>query len=250
MTGYLAFLRKEVREILATWRIVVIPATLLLCAVASPLLAKATPYLVGTLANLPLALPDPTVSDAYAQWTKNLGQIALLVVIVSFAGAVTSERTSGTAVLALSKSLTPAAFLLAKVTAGVGLVVTSSFVATVVMWGVTWAVVGASPLGELVAGTAAWLVLALLCLAIVVLLSSVLDATSASAGLGIGAWVVLAAIGAWGPASRWSPAGMVSLPSTLASGTEAPWAWPVGTAVLLSVVLVGGAILALRRREL
>jgi len=36
----------------------------------------------------------------------------------------------------------------------------------------------------------------------------------------------------------------------LASGTEAPWAWPVGTAVLLSVVLVGGAILALRRREL
>lgn len=250
MTGYLPFLRKELREILATWRIVVIPVTLLFCAFASPLLAKATPYLVSTVANLPITLPDPTVTDSYAQWVKNLGQIALLVVIVSFAGAVTTERTSGTAVMALSKQLTPAAFVLAKVTAGSALVAVSTVVSTGVMWGMTRAVFGEAPARELVAGTAAWLLLALLCLAFVVLLSTLLEATSASAGLGIGAFLVLSAISAWGPATRWSPAGMISLPSALSSGTQTPWAWPVLTSAVLTVVLVAGAILVLRRREL
>ncbi len=250
MTGYLPFLRKELREILATWRIVVIPVTMLFCAVASPLLAKATPYLVSTVANLPITLPDPTVADAYAQWIKNLGQIALLVVIVSFAGAVTTERTSGTAALALSKQLTPAAFVLAKVTAGSALVAASTAVSTLVMWAMTHAVFGEAPGSPLVASTGAWLLLALLCLAIVVLLSTLLDATSASAGLGIGAWVVLAAISAWGPATRWSPAGMVPLPSSLAAGLDVAWVWPVITAAAAAVVLVVAAILTLRRREL
>lgn len=250
MTGYLPFLRKELREILATWRIVVIPATLLFCAIASPLLAKATPYLVSTVANLPITLPDPTVTDAYAQWTKNLGQIALLVVIVSFAGAVTTERTSGTAVLALSKQLTPAAFILAKVSAGVALVSVSTLVSTGVMWVMTRVVFGEAPVRALAAGTGAWLLLAVLCLAIVVVFSTTLDATSASAGLGIGSWLVMAGISVWGPAARWSPVGMVNLPSSLAAGADAAWVWPVITAAIATIVLVVAAILILRRREL
>lgn len=250
MTGYLPFLRKELREITATWRIYVIPLTLLFCAVASPLLAKATPYLVNTIAALPITLPDPTVTDSYAQWVKNLGQIALLVVIVSFAGSVTSERTSGTALLALSKQLTPAAFVLAKVTAGVALITVSTAVATAVTWAVTWVVFGEAPVADLLAGTGAWLMLALLCLSLVVLFSTVLDATSASAGLGIGSWVVLAAISAWGPALRWSPAGLVSLPGTLVSGAEAVWRWPVATGLVATVLLVAASVLVLRRREL
>jgi ABC-2 type transport system permease protein len=250
MTGYLPFLRKELREILATWRIVVIPVTLLFCAIASPLLAKATPYLVSTVANLPITLPDPTVADAYAQWMKNLGQVALLVVIVSFAGAVTTERTSGTAVLALSKQLTPAAFILAKVTAGVALVTVSTLVSTGAMWVMTRAVFGDAPVRALAAGTGAWLLLAVLCLAIVVVFSTTLDATSASAGLGIGSWLVMAGISVWGPAARWSPVGMVNLPSSLAAGGDAAWVWPVTTAAMATVVLVVAAILILRRREL
>lgn len=250
MTGYLAFLAKELREILATWRIVVIPVTLLFCAIASPLLAKATPYLVSTVANLPIALPDPTVLDAYAQWTKNLGQIALLVVIVSFAGAVTTERTSGTAVLALSKQLTPAAFILAKVTAGVALVTVSTLVSTGVMWVMTRAVFGEAPVRALAAGTGAWLLLAVLCLAIVVVFSTTLDATSASAGLGIATWLVMAGVSVWGPAARWSPVGMVNLPSSLAAGADVAWVWPVITAAMATIVLVAAAILILRRREL
>src|SRR5664280_3027517 len=130
MTGLGPFLVKELREIGATWRLYVIPVMLLFCAVASPLLARATPYIVGTVANLPLKLPDPTVADAYAQWTKHLGQMALLVVIVSFSSAVNGERASGTAAMALAKGLTPAAFIVAKVTAAYALVAVPTALAT------------------------------------------------------------------------------------------------------------------------
>ncbi len=250
MTGIGPFLLKELREITKTWRAYVLPLTLLLCAVASPLLAKATPYLVSTVANLPLKLPDPTVADAYAQWIKNLGQLALLVVIVSFSSAVNGERSSGTASLALSKGLTPSAFIVAKVTSAVALVTVPTVLGTVVMALVTQAAFGEAPWRPLVGSTAVWLVLAIWSVTVVILLSTVLESTSATAGLGIAAWVALAALSAWGPAARWSPAGLVPAPTTLAAGMDTPWVWPVVTGVVASALVVVVTALLMRRREL
>ncbi len=250
MTGYGPFLLKELREITKTWRLYVLPLTLLACAIASPLLALATPYIVGTVANLPITLPDPTAADAYAQWTKNLGQMALLVVIVSFSSAVNGERSSGTAALALSKGLTPTAFVVAKVTASFALVAVPTALATVVMGFTTRIVFGEASWGPLIQATSAWLVLALWSVTVVILLSTVLESTSATAGLGIAVFLVLAAFSAWGPAVRWSPAGLVPAPSTLAMNQDTVWAWPVGTAVATASLCVAGACLAMRRREL
>ena len=250
MTGFGPFLVKELREIAATWRLFVLPLMLLFCAVASPILALATPYLIGTVANLPLTLPDPTVADAYAQWTKNLGQMVLLVVIVSFSGTVNGERTSGTAAIALSKGLTPAAFIVAKVAAAYALVVVPTALATVVVAITTRVAFGEAPLGSLIRATAAWIVLALWCVASVILLSTLLDSTSATAGLAIAVWLVLAALSAWGPAARWSPAGLVGAPSSFAMGQDTVWVWPTLTAAVTAAMLVVVAVLVLRRREL
>jgi ABC-2 type transport system permease protein len=250
MTGYKAFLVKELREVVATWRLYVLPVTLLFCAIASPLLAKATPYLVSTVANLQITLPEPSTLDSYAQWTKNLGQVALLVVIVSFSSAVNGERSSGTAAMGLSKALTPAAFILAKVTAAIALVIVPTALATVVMALTTRAVFGDAPPAHLLSATGAWLVLAVWSLSAVILLSTVLDSASATAGLGIAAWVALSALSAWGPAARWSPAGLVGAPNALAAGTETSWAWPVATGLVMAAVFVVGAVLVMRRREL
>jgi ABC-2 type transport system permease protein len=93
-------------------------------------------------------------------------------------------------------------------------------------------------------------VLALWCVTVVILLSTVLDSTSATAGLAIAVWLVLAALSAWGPAARWSPAGLVGAPSSLAMGQDTVWLWPVLTAAVTAAILVGGSVLALRRREL
>jgi ABC-2 type transport system permease protein len=91
---------------------------------------------------------------------------------------------------------------------------------------------------------AAWSVTA------VILLSTVLDSTSATAGLGIAAWVALAVLSAWGPAARWSPAGLVPAPSIIAAGMDTPWLWPTVTGVAMAALFVVAASLAMRRREL
>ncbi|HSN11992.1 MAG TPA: hypothetical protein VLS51_07795, partial [Propionibacteriaceae bacterium] len=102
----------------------------------------------------------------------------------------------------------------------------------------------------LLAATGAWVVLALWSVAAVFLISSALDSASATAGLGIAAWVALSIVSAWGPAARWSPAGLLGAPTTLAMGTETAWAWPVGTGIVTAALFVVAATLVMRRREL
>ncbi len=60
MNGAVVFARKEAREIVSTWRIWVLPAIVVFFAITSPLLARYTPEIVGSLAGSQLghlALP-------------------------------------------------------------------------------------------------------------------------------------------------------------------------------------------------
>jgi ABC-2 type transport system permease protein len=54
----------------------------------------------------------------------------------------------------------------------------------------------------------------------------------------------------WGPALRYSPAGLTAAPTALATGEPVSLAWPIGTGVVLAAVLVLATIVVFRRREL
>src|SRR5450759_639652 len=117
MSGTAVFARKEVREILRTWRIWVLPGILLFFALTGPVLAKFTPEIVGALAGDQLSgfkIPTPTYLDAYTQWIKNLSQIALFALIIMYGSVISSETKSGTAVLVLTKPVSRTAFVIAK----------------------------------------------------------------------------------------------------------------------------------------
>ena len=87
MSGTAVFARKEVREILRTWPIWVLPGILLFFAFTGPVLAKFTPEIVGAVAGDQLGglkIPTQTYLDAYAQWIKNLSQIGLFALIIIY----------------------------------------------------------------------------------------------------------------------------------------------------------------------
>src|SRR5664280_430565 len=137
MSGFAVFAHKEAREILRTWRIWVLPGILLFFALTGPVLARFTPQIVGALAGNQfggLKLPTPTYLDAYTQWIKNLSQIGLFALIIIYAGVVSAESKSGTAILVLTKPVSRPAFVIAKAA------VHSAFLAVVVVIGtlVTW----------------------------------------------------------------------------------------------------------------
>ncbi|HEX6488751.1 MAG TPA: ABC transporter permease subunit [Candidatus Dormibacteraeota bacterium] len=248
-----SFARKELGEILRTWRIWVLPGIVIFFALTGPLLAKFTPQLVGAVAGSRLGglkVPTPTYTDSYIQWTKNLTQIVLIAVIIVYGSLVSGEVRSGTAVLVLTKPLSRRAFVLVKA------VVQSVFLAVVVAVGalITWlltlAIFGAAPAGALWSATGVFLVQGLLFVALMTLLSSVIGSAAGSAGAGLAGFAVLAIAAIWKPLQDYSPAALSSLPGELAAAKPASVGWPVVTSLALALVLTGLAGQLFRRRDL
>lgn len=255
MKGFFAFARKEAIEIVRTWRIWVLPGMLLFFALTGPVLARFTPQIVGAvggdqLAGLMKALPTPTYLEAYAQWAKNLSQIALFAIIIIYGGVVSSERKSGTAVLVLTKPVSRGAFVVAKAVVHSVFVALTVATGTAITWGVTALVFGEAPGGPLWASASAWLAFGVLFIAIMTLLSSVLESQAGAAGIGLGVFAFLSVSALWAPLGRYSPAALVGQPSMLAMGRGSAILWPVVTSLALAVALVALAATLFRRKEL
>src|SRR6185503_13824521 len=141
MSGFTAFLRKELTEIRRTWRLWVIPGMLVFFGITSPIIAALTPALVQSMAaaqpGVVIQLPPPTAFDAYGQFLKNLDQFVLLAVVITGAGVVSGERSSGTAILALTKPLSRGAFVVAKILSQVVLLVAATALGTAACLGMT-----------------------------------------------------------------------------------------------------------------
>lgn len=255
MQGFGAFLGKELREIVRTWRIWVLPAIVLFFALSGPPLAKVTPELLGSLMadqqpGVVIQLPDPTYVDAYLQWTKNLSQIVLFAVIIMFGGLVSSEKKSGTAILVLTKPLSRAAFVVAKFVSQALLLVLTVAVGAAVTWGVTYAVFGEAPAAVLAEATGAWLAFGVLFVALMLLLSAIFDSQPAAAGLGFLVYILSTIAGLWEFALRYTPAALVNAPTQLVTGETVALGWPVASALGLAAVFVAIAVVVFRRREL
>ncbi|HEX9097782.1 MAG TPA: ABC transporter permease subunit [Candidatus Dormibacteraeota bacterium] len=252
MTG-VEFARKEVYEILRTWRIWVLPGIVLFFAISGPLLARFTPEIVGALVGNSLSglkVPTPTYSDSYIQWIKNLSQILLIAVIIVYGGLVSGEVRSGTVALVLTKPLSRNAFITVKAA------VHSLFLAVVVMvgalltWGLTWLIFGTAPGGALWNATVAFLALGVLFVCVMTLLSSLIRSSAGAAGAGLGAYIVLAIAAIWRPLDDYSPAGLTTQPASLAAGKDVTATWPIATALVLAIALVALAGWIFRRQDL
>lgn len=255
MSGFGAFLHKELREIFRTWRIWVLPGIVLFFALSGPPLAKVTPELVGSLMSeqqpgVVIQLPDPTYVDAYLQWSKNLSQLVLFAVIIMFGGAISAEKRSGTAVLVLTKPLSRAAFVIAKAVSQALLLVGAVSVGALLTWGVTYAVFGEAPIAPLAQATGAWLAFGVLFVALMLALSTALDSQAGAAGIGFLGYILITIAGLWQFALEYTPAGLVNAPTDFILDKAGPMLWPVTSALVLTVLLVGVAVLVFERREL
>jgi ABC-2 type transport system permease protein len=254
VSAALVFANKEVREIVRTWRIWVLPGIILVLALTGPVLARYTPEIVGALAGSQLGhftLPTPTYISAYAQWLKNLNQIVLIALVIIFGGIVSSETSGGTAILVLTKPLSRGSFVVVKA------MVQSVFLAvllglgTLVTWAETAIVFGKAPAADVWQASLTWLVLGVLMLCAMVLFSVLIRSAAGAAGAGLGLFVVLSVASLWKPLAKYSPAGLSGRASDLAGGIHHAFdAWPIVTSLALSVVLVAAAATVLRRQEL
>ncbi|NMM16597.1 MAG: ABC transporter permease [Cellulomonas sp.] len=253
MSGNVVFARKEALEILRTWRIWVLPGILLFFAATGPVLARYTPEIVSAFAPDQLGgfqIPTPTHLDAYAQWVKNLSQIALFALIIIYAGLVSGESKSGTAVLVLTKPVSRSAFVVVKSAVHALFFAVVLVLGTLLTWGLTAVAFHTAPGSPLWSSALVSLVLGELFIAVMTLLSVLIGSSAGAAGAGLGAYALLSIAGMWKPLARYSPAGLGNDATALAAGTPTDVLWPVVTAFALMVALVAIAAALYRRKDL
>lgn len=254
MTGFGAFLWKELVEIRRTWRIWVIPGMLVFFGVTSPIIAALTPALVRSMAasqpGVVIQIPPPTALDAYGQFLKNLNQFVLIAVIIAGAGIISGERSSGTAVLALTKPLSRGAFVLAKIVSQITLLVAATAFGAVACLALTAVVFGVAHPARVATAMALWLLYASLLVVVMTLFSAGFRSRGAAAGAGLGFYFLALLLSAWGPAARYSFLGLMSAMRDALMGEALSSGWPVTTAVAAIVVGVVAALGIFERQEL
>ncbi|TFC83760.1 ABC transporter permease [Cryobacterium sp. TMT3-29-2] len=253
MIGFAAFAQKEILEIVRTWRVWVLPGILLFFALTGPIMARFTPEIIHALASEQLGnftLPDPSYVDAYTGWIKNLSQTALFALIIVYGSIVSSERRSGTAILVLTKPVSRGSFILAKATVHSAFLAVLVVIGTAVTWGLTAVVFEEAPGPALWSAALAWLAFGILFIALMTLLSVLIAPAAGAAGAGLGAYALISIASLWTPLGRWSPAGLTTIPTSLALGEPVDAFWPVCTALLLAAALFALAAAAFQRNEL
>ena len=254
MSGFSAFLRKELTEIRRTWRLWVIPGMLVFFGLTSPIIAALTPALVRSMSasqpGVVIRLPPPTALDAAAQFLKNLNQFVLIAIIIAGAGVVSGERAAGTAILVLTKPLSRSAFVAAKILSQLTLLVVSAALGTAVCVAMTAFVFDASATTRLLAVVALWLVYATLLVVVMTLFSAAFASRGAAAGAGLVYYFLMLLLSTWGPAARYSFAGLIPAMRDALMGQGAFSLWPMLTAIAAIMAGALGAQRVFERKEL
>lgn len=252
MRGFLPLLVKEFTEIARTWRIWIAAGAFVIFGLADPLIARFTNQILGSVVGdqLPIELPDPTYLDAYAQFTKDLSQLLIVVVLVIAAASVAGEVSSGTAIMPLTKPISRPAFVLAKLTTATALTAVSLVLGTALTSAITAIVFPDAQYAPLWKAAGIWLVLAVFLIAVTLLGSCLVGHTMAAFGIGFGGYLLLIVAGIWQPARFYSPAGLSEAIGLLAHDQDANLGWPVATALIGAAALVLAAMAAFKHREL
>lgn len=252
MTGFAPMLRKEIIEIVRTWRVWLVGVAFVLFGLSDPIIAKYTPQILGAVVGdqLPITVPEPSYLDAWSQWTKDLSQLLLIVVLILAAGAVAAEANSQTLIMPLTKPVSRTGFVLAKFVALVGLMTLGLVIGTGLVSGVTALLFDDVEFGSLWGAVGVWWLLAVLMIALTLVASCLVPNTIAAFGLGFAAFIVLNMAALWQPARAYSPVGLPTAVSELARGGEPALGWPIGSALVATVMLIVVAALIFRRRPL
>ncbi len=246
-------LRKELRELWRTRKLIVVLAVLVGVGLMSPILAKITPDLLeqlseGQMEGIVIIIPEPTERDAIDQFLKNISQFGLLLALLMSFGVIVGERERGQLALIFPHPLPREVFVLAKFAALAILFALGMLLGALGAYLYTVLLFDAPSLGGFLALT--WLMFVwLLCLVALSLLASTLGRSMMAAG-GI-AFVLIIAVLLAGSFTPLAPNRLLDWGRALAVGADAPARWGALAVTLgISTLAVGASCLLLRRQEI
>jgi ABC-2 type transport system permease protein len=253
--NFFIVLQKELTEQWRTKRLLIVGAVLVVFGLTSPLLAKLTPDLLKAVPGIPPEIanliPTPTMTDAVAQFVKNMSQFGILLALLMTMGSVAQEKERGTAAMILTHPVSRLTFLLAKFTA-IGLTFAISLIiAAFGCWYYTLLLFDALSWGPFLALNGLMLIVFLVYIAVMLLCSTLVRTQGAAAGLSFAALVIVGGIGSLPSIGEYFPGRLFGWGQALILGGEVEAAWP---AFWISLGLIAAALFAawlvFRKQEL
>lgn len=246
------------KELLEQWRsqrLLIVAAVLAVFGLLGPLSARYMPELLSGMPGVPEGLaeilPTPDAAMAVTEYLDNVVQFGVVLALLAPMGAVAGEKSSGTAALTLSKPVSRAVFLAAKLLAhaltfalGVLAAALAGYYYTGVLF--TWL-----PLADFAAlNLLVWLYL-MVWVSITLMTSTLGRSQLAAAGGAFGLLLVIGLLGGLPQLTPWLPGALIGWARGLGTGGAADPAWGalgVSAAVIAAAQLIAWA--SLRRQEL
>lgn len=106
-----------------TYKLLILTAVFVFFGLMSPLAAKYMPQMLQSFlpAGMQIELTGPDAVDSWTQFFKNMSQIGLVVLLLTFSGMLPSEYAKGTLTNLLAKGLSRKTVVLSKFTAAAAL---------------------------------------------------------------------------------------------------------------------------------
>lgn len=251
MTGLTALLKKEFREQLKTYKLLIIAGLFLFFGLSTPLMLKYLPQLLELAGeDIIIELPPATAVQALGEYAGTIVQVGVLVAVLFAMGAVARERERGTAAMVLSKPVGRGAFVMAKLMAMSTSFIIALGVASIACYVYTVLLLGEVDAAGFLALNLLLLLFFILCLAVTLLFSSLFKSSLVAGGIALAVLIGQAVLTQVPWIGDYAPGGLISWGTELLSG-EAANVWP---AVAMSIVIIIGCLflsrLALKRKEI
>ncbi|MFZ7133248.1 MAG: ABC transporter permease [Eubacteriales bacterium] len=206
MKSIITFTMKEIVESVKTFKFIIIGFVFVFFGVSSPIMAKYLPQIIGTFdANLAGVIPEPQIMDAYAQFFKNIGQIAFIIMIIIFSGIVAQEKNKGTLVMILSKKINRSIIIISKFAASAIIFSMCYLLAGIICWIYGSYLFPGEELHHIILAMGSMWLFGMLTVSISIFFSTLLKNSSMAAMGSFVTWILITLIGSIPKISAYAP---------------------------------------------
>lgn len=116
MKEFVAFTKKDWREMVRSYKLVIIIIIFLILGFLNPIAATILPRIMGSVLpqDMIISIPEATVFDSWQQFYSNVPQMGIIVYVILLGGILEQEVSKGTLTIMLTKGLKRSTVIISK----------------------------------------------------------------------------------------------------------------------------------------
>ena len=250
MRGWQPLLKKEVLQQIRTHRFLIVAGVFLFFGLTTPLTLKYLPEIIKMAGqSMEISIPPPTAAESLIEFSSTILQLGVLILILIGMGSISNEFKNGTALLTLSKPVTRAAFVNAKMAALSLNLLVSLLISGLVCYAYSVWLIGPADFGAFMLQNGFLLLFLIFGVAVTLLFSSLFKSGLAAAGLAMAVIVFQALLSTLPVIGDYFPGKLPGWGVSILNGQGQSYWGALGITVGLIVLCLYLAQLILQKKE-